>query len=197
LCAGPGKRRMLSAPKDHIDIRINHDVLEWIEQAIDEHDPNLFTLATEALWIGMPNLSSFAARNRNRLVRVRQTNLAMYASFREPYAASRSRTSTQPPLRTTERTTRKRIRSLHDTGEVGPAMVLGAGAAAGFVGVLLMRGLDATLTRGSTVEMILDRPLVFRAEDLDLSKAPPQAALTEGAPPATQKKSGWSPTIPF
>jgi hypothetical protein len=79
----------------------------------------------------------------------------------------------------------------------GSAIGLGAGAAAGLVGVLLTRGPDATLTRGSTVEMILDRPLIFTAEDLDLSKAPPRAALSEGAPPTTQKKSGWSPTNPF
>jgi type IV secretion system protein VirB10 len=79
----------------------------------------------------------------------------------------------------------------------GSAVGLGAGAAAGLIGVLLTRGPDATLSKGSTVEMILDRPLVFNAEDLDMSKAPPRAALSEGAPPATTKKTGWSPTSPF
>ena len=78
----------------------------------------------------------------------------------------------------------------------GSAVGLGAGAAAGLMGVLLTRGPDATLTKGSTVEMVLDRPLIFTPEDLDLSKAPPRATLSEGAPPA-QQKSGWSVTHPF
>lgn len=84
-------------------------------------------------------------------------------------------------------------------GHVGAGSVigLGAGAAAGLIGVLLTRGPDATLTKGSTVEMVLDRPLTFTAEDLDLSKAPPHAALSDGAPPTTERKSGWSPTHPF
>ena len=79
----------------------------------------------------------------------------------------------------------------------GSAVGLGAGAAAGLIGVLMTRGPDATLTRGSTVEMILDRPLTFTPEDLDMSKAPPRAALVDGAPPTTQKKSGWSPLNPY
>jgi type IV secretion system protein VirB10 len=79
----------------------------------------------------------------------------------------------------------------------GSAIGLGAGAAAGLIGVLVSRGPDATLTKGSTVEMILDRPLVFTAEDLDMSKAPPRAALSDGAPPTTDKKNGWSVTHPF
>lgn len=78
----------------------------------------------------------------------------------------------------------------------GSAVGLGAGAAAGLIGVLLTRGPDATLTKGSTVEMILDRPLVFTSEDLDMSKAPPRAALSEGNPPTTEKKS-WSPLHPY
>lgn len=79
----------------------------------------------------------------------------------------------------------------------GSAIGLGTGAAAGLLGVLFTRGPDATLSKGSTVEMVLDRPLHFSAEDLDLSKAPPRATLSEGTPPASEKKSGWSPTHPF
>jgi hypothetical protein len=79
----------------------------------------------------------------------------------------------------------------------GSAIGLGAGAAAGLIGVLLTRGPDATLTKGSTVEMVLDRPLIFSSEDLDMSKAPPRAALSDGAPPTTGKKSNWSPLSPF
>jgi type IV secretion system protein VirB10 len=79
----------------------------------------------------------------------------------------------------------------------GSAVGLGAGAAAGLVSVLLTRGPDATLTKGSTVEMVLDRPLTFTPEDLDFSKAPPRATLSDGQPPTTQKSTGWSPTHPF
>jgi type IV secretion system protein VirB10 len=41
-----------------------------------------------------------------------------------------------------------------------------AGAAAGLAGVLLKRGPDATLPRGTQVEMVLDRDLVYRAAEL-------------------------------
>lgn len=85
------------------------------------------------------------------------------------------------------------------SGHIGGGSVigLGAGAAAGLLGVLLTRGPDATLTKGSTVEMVLDRPLVFTSEDLDMSKALPRAALADGPQPAAEKKNGWSPTHPF
>jgi type IV secretion system protein VirB10 len=79
----------------------------------------------------------------------------------------------------------------------GSAIGLGAGAAAGLIGVLMTRGPDATLTKGSTVEMVLDRPLTFTPEDLDMSRAPARATLSDGAPPTTQKSTGWSPTHPF
>src|ERR1041385_8233403 len=41
-----------------------------------------------------------------------------------------------------------------------------AGAAAGLIGVLLTRGPDAVLAKGSTVEMVLDRPLSFQETEL-------------------------------
>jgi type IV secretion system protein VirB10 len=43
----------------------------------------------------------------------------------------------------------------------------GAGAAAGLVGVLLTRGPDAVLAKGTTVEMVLDRTLHFEEEELN------------------------------
>ncbi len=79
----------------------------------------------------------------------------------------------------------------------GSVIGLGAGAAAGLIGVLVSRGPDAMLTKGSTVEMVLDRPLVFTAEDLDLRNAPPRATLSEGTAPATAKKTGLSQINPF
>ncbi len=78
----------------------------------------------------------------------------------------------------------------------GAGIGAGAGAAAGLLGVLLTRGPDAMLTKGSTVEMILDRPLTFNKADLDFSNAPPHAALSEGGP-QQQPSRGWPQRSPF
>ena len=55
---------------------------------------------------------------------------------------------------------------------------LGAGAAAGLAGgliyVLASRGPDAVISKGSTVEMVLDRPIVLKQNDVDFSSAPPR-----------------------
>ncbi|MGI9074491.1 MAG: hypothetical protein ACR2JB_24965 [Bryobacteraceae bacterium] len=70
----------------------------------------------------------------------------------------------------------------------GAGVGVGAGAAAGLIGVLMTRGPDATLSKGSVVEMRLDRPLIFAEADLNFSNAPPRAALSEGADPSTRAK---------
>jgi type IV secretion system protein VirB10 len=62
----------------------------------------------------------------------------------------------------------------------GAGIGLGAGAAAGIIGVLMTRGPDATLERGTNVEMVLDRPVEYQTAELDFSGAPPRAALAEG-----------------
>lgn len=53
-------------------------------------------------------------------------------------------------------------------GHAGLGLGIGAaaGAAAGLAGVLLSRGPDAVLAQGTTVEMVLDRQLVFTAEEV-------------------------------
>jgi hypothetical protein len=48
----------------------------------------------------------------------------------------------------------------------GAGIGAGAGAAAGLLGVLLTRGPEAILPKGSTVEMVLDRPLTFTRDEL-------------------------------
>jgi type IV secretion system protein VirB10 len=70
-----------------------------------------------------------------------------------------------------------------------------AGAAAGLVGVLLSRGPEATLTKGTTMEMVLDRALSFEDSELDFSKVPPRAALSDGGPeqPQPGSRPGWRP----
>ena len=62
----------------------------------------------------------------------------------------------------------------------GAGIGAGAGAAAGLLGVLLTRGPDATLSKGSTVEMVLDRQITYRESDLDFGNAPPRAAISDG-----------------
>ena len=49
---------------------------------------------------------------------------------------------------------------------MGAGIGAAAGAAAGIAGVLLTRGLDAVLAKGSTIEMVLDRPITFSESDL-------------------------------
>ena len=77
----------------------------------------------------------------------------------------------------------------------GGLIGLGAGAAAGMAAVLLTRGPDATLVKGSSVEMVLDRSLTFQRDELDFSGAPPRATLTEGSQSAPPQRKTLG--IPF
>ncbi len=49
---------------------------------------------------------------------------------------------------------------------MGAGIGAAAGAGAGLMGVLLSRGPDAVLAKGSTLEMVLDRPVKFQASEL-------------------------------
>ncbi len=79
----------------------------------------------------------------------------------------------------------------------GAGIGAGAGAAAGLLGVLLTRGPDATLSKGSTVEMVLDRSLVFQGDELDFSNSPPRAAMSDGGSRPAQQQRGWTPRFPY
>ncbi len=86
------------------------------------------------------------------------------------------------------------------TGSVvrGVGIGAGAGAAAGLVGVLMTHGPDAALSKGATVEMVLDRPLTFQSSELDFSNVPPPAALNEGGSRTPeQQRRGWRPGLPW
>ncbi len=63
-----------------------------------------------------------------------------------------------------------------------------AGATAGLMGVLLTRGPDAILARGSTIEMVLDRPLAYNDTDLDFSRAMPHTPIADGGGPQPGQK---------
>jgi hypothetical protein len=58
------------------------------------------------------------------------------------------------------------------------ALGLGIGAAAGVAGgliyTLISRGPDAVIAKGSTVEMVLDRSIVFNENDVNFTNAPPR-----------------------
>src|SRR5262245_4765576 len=56
-------------------------------------------------------------------------------------------------------------------GHAGMGVGIGAaaGATAALVGVLVSRGPEAVLAKGTTLEMVLDRPLVFEATEIDAS----------------------------
>lgn len=71
-------------------------------------------------------------------------------------------------------------------GRPGTGLAVGAagGAAAGLLGVLLTRGPDVVLTKGTMVEMVLDRPLQFEERELDFGSVAPVRTSRTVAPPA-------------
>ncbi len=75
-----------------------------------------------------------------------------------------------------------------------PGMGLGvgaaAGAAAGLIGVLVSRGPDAILERGSTVEMVIDRPITYTGKELEFGNYQPPHFANQGSPPENPKKAG-------
>jgi type IV secretion system protein VirB10 len=74
---------------------------------------------------------------------------------------------------------------------MGAGIGAAAGAAAGLVGVFLSRGPDAVLAKGSTVEMVLDRPLTFDEDEL-LSGPIPQRrnrSDSDGPLPSRERQS--------
>lgn len=80
------------------------------------------------------------------------------------------------------------------SGHPGLGLGIGAagGAAAGLMAVLLTRGPDAVLARGTTLEMVLDRPLTFEENELDFSHAAPPMPIVPAAPEQTQqRRTGW------
>lgn len=76
---------------------------------------------------------------------------------------------------------------------MGAGLGAAAGATAGLLGVMLSRGPDAILMRGSTVEMILDRPLTFSENELDFGGASGRRPLAESPSPQPAKKQQGLP----
>src|SRR5262249_17367642 len=76
----------------------------------------------------------------------------------------------------------------HNIG-LGAGIGAAAGATAGLMGVLLSRGPDVVLPKGSTVEMVTDRPIYFQEGELNFGPIQPRR-FSEGsaADPATPAK---------
>ena len=69
------------------------------------------------------------------------------------------------------------------SGNIGKGASIGAvaGAAAGLAGVLLSRGPDAELPRGTTLDAVLDHPLYLEADKVNFT-SPGQASTLAGPP---------------
>ncbi len=74
---------------------------------------------------------------------------------------------------------------------MGAGIGAAAGAAAGLIGVLATRGPDAVLERGSTVEMVLDRPLNFSEGDLNFGNYQAPRAGVPSPPAPEPVKQDW------
>ena len=72
----------------------------------------------------------------------------------------------------------------------GAGIGAAAGAAAGLATVLLTRGPDAVLAKGSTLEMVLDRQLVFEADELPAWNTSGTHFSDGPGPAGTSTKSG-------
>jgi len=81
-------------------------------------------------------------------------------------------------------------------GHVGMGAGIGgaAGAAAGLATVLFTRGPEAELTKGSTVEMVLDRPLTFVADEVNFTNSAP-GHYANGPGPQPNKSQSGLPTM--
>jgi hypothetical protein len=72
---------------------------------------------------------------------------------------------------------------------MGAGIGAAAGAATGLAMVLLSRGPDAVLAKGSTIEMVLDRPISFSTEDIPAAAASSPGHFSNGDGPAPSVKA--------
>ena len=73
---------------------------------------------------------------------------------------------------------------------LGAGMGAAAGAAAGLVGVLLSRGPEAELSRGTQLDMVLDRDLTFAANEVNFPNGAPPVPLEGGGPNSRKDSRG-------
>lgn len=74
---------------------------------------------------------------------------------------------------------------------MGAGIGAAAGAGAGLVGVLMSRGPDAVLAKGTTLEMVLDRSISFTEDEVNFAPGGgPRRNLSDGPGPQPSQKSG-------
>lgn len=71
---------------------------------------------------------------------------------------------------------------------MGAGIGAAAGATAGLLGVLLSRGPDAVLAKGTTIEMVLDRPIEFEETELDFGAMGPRRPSADSGGPLPSRK---------
>jgi hypothetical protein len=82
--------------------------------------------------------------------------------------------------------------SVAGRGGMGAGIGAGAGAAAALAGVLLTRGPDAVLAKGTTLEMVVDRDLMYDDSEL-VGPVAKGRALGEGSGPLPSRKQSTVP----
>jgi len=79
---------------------------------------------------------------------------------------------------------------------MGAGIGAAAGAAAGLIGILMTRGPEAVLAKGTTMEMVLDRTLHFAPSEVEFN-GPMQRTPTSGGVPLPSRKAQSSYPRPF
>ncbi len=74
---------------------------------------------------------------------------------------------------------------------MGAGVGAAAGAGAGLMAVLLSRGPDAVLAKGSTLEMVLDRPVAFNKNELYTGPLQRGGDSGSGPLPGRKESSSW------
>ncbi len=84
-------------------------------------------------------------------------------------------------------------------GNAGKGAGIGAaaGAAAGLMGVFLSRGPDAVLAKGTTLEMVLDRPLTYSADELEFGPSFRRPGGSSGSDGPLPSKKDRRRSVPF
>jgi len=97
--------------------------------------------------------------------------------------------NTKNELDRTEGVVRSEGNKAGDARTIGEAAA--AGATAGMIGVLLSRGPDAVLARGTTLEMVLDRPISFNENELAVGAngQRPRASAAEAQAPEKSRST--------
>ena len=76
---------------------------------------------------------------------------------------------------------------------MGAGIGAAAGATAGLIGVLVSRGPEAVLAKGTTMEMVTDRPLLFNTSEIEFgnSMTRPHSSDASGPLPSRKSPTRW------